>query len=158
MPSIIVLDTGPLSNSVVSFARPEKAPTVSQQCRQWMSDCEHSGKVLLVPAICYYEVLRELERRKATGKIRRLQEFVFGVPDRFIPLTTHHLEAAARMWGAARNAGVPTASDDALDADVILCAQALSLELASIDYLVATTNAGHLAQFVPCDEWTSIEP
>ena len=99
MPSIIVLDTGPLSNSVIPFAKQGKAHTSSQKCRQWISECEQSGAALFVPAICYYEVLRELERRRATAKIRRLQEFVFGEHDRFIPLTTPHLEAAARMLG-----------------------------------------------------------
>jgi hypothetical protein len=158
MPSIIILDTGPLSNAAVPVAKSGKTPTLSEQCRQWISDCEQSGAVLLVPAICYYEALRELERRQATGKIRRLQEFLFGVPSRFIPLTTIHLEAAARMWGTARNAGIPTASEDALDADVILYAQALSLGLDSADYIVATTNVGHLSRFVPCDDWTNIKP
>jgi predicted nucleic acid-binding protein len=158
MPSIIILDTGPLSNSVIFFAKPGDVPTLSQQCRRWISDCEHNGVTLLVPAICYYEALRELKRRSAADKIARLQEFVFGAPNRYIPLTTAHLEMAAQMWGEARNAGIQTASNDALDADVILCAQALSLGLSSSDYIVATTNIGHLSRFVPCDEWTNINP
>ena len=93
-----------------------------------------------------------------SSPLTRLQEFVFGVPDRFIPLTTRHLEMAARMWAGARNAGTPTASDDALDADVILCAQTLSLGLAVTDYIVATTNVGHLSRFVLCDDWMNIRP
>ena len=67
------------------------------------------------------------------------------------------MEAAARMWGEARNAGTPMASDDALDVDVILCAQALSLGLSASDYMVATTNVRHLAQFVSCNEWINIK-
>jgi len=158
MPSVVILDTGPLSNVAVPFAKAGNIPTLSEECRQWIRDCEQSGAVLLVPGICYYEALRELERRKAMGKIRRLQEFLFSVPSRFIPLTTAHLEAAARMWATARNTGIPTASDDALDADVILCAQVLSLGLSSPDYIVATTNVGHLSRFVPCEHWTNIKP
>lgn len=158
MPSIIILDTGPLSNAVVAFARSGKTPTLSQQCRQWIRDCEQAGTLLLVPAVCYYETLRELERRNAAAKIRRLREFVFGVPDRFIPITTAHLEEAARLWAVARNAGKAMASEDALDGDVILCAQALSLGLTPADYIVATTNVSHLAQFVPCEEWSKITP
>ena len=158
MPSIIILDTGPLSNAAVSFAKPGNIPTLSEECRHWISDCEQSGSVLLVPGICYYEALRELERRRAASKIQRLQEFLFGVPSRFIPLTTTHLEAAAQMWGLARNAGISTASNNALDADVILCAQTLSLGLSSSDYIVATTNVGHLSRFVPCDDWKNIRP
>jgi predicted nucleic acid-binding protein len=158
MPSIIILDTGPLSNSAIPFARPGDTPSFSQRCREWIGDCEHSGTVILVPAICYYEALRELKRRNAVSKVRRLQEFVFSVPGRYIPLTTAHLEMAAQMWGEARNAGIQTASNDALDADVILCAQTLSLGLSPSDYIVATTNIGHLSRFVPCDEWTNIHP
>lgn len=157
MSQIIILDTGPLSNSVVPYAGQGQALTFSQQCRRWIGDCEQNGALLLVPAICYYEALRELERRKAAGKIRRLKAFVFSVPDRFIPLNTSHLEEAARLWGAARNMGFQSASDHALDADVILCAQALSLGMASSDYIVATTNVGHLSRFVPCDDWTNIK-
>ncbi len=85
MPSFIILDTGPLSNSVVAPAKRGKPPTLSQQCRQWITE-------------------------------------------------------------------------QALDADVILCAQTLSLGLAPSDFVVATTNPGHLAQFVPCEEWTKITP
>lgn len=158
MPPIIVLDSGPLSNSAVSIAKPDTPPTLSQQCRRWISECERNGTVLLVPAISYYETLRELERRKAVRKIQRLQEFVFDVQYRFIPLTTAHLEEAARMWGDARNAGMQTASDDALDADVILAAQSLGLGLSTSDFIVATTNAAHLARFVPCDDWVNITP
>jgi predicted nucleic acid-binding protein len=158
MPSIIILDTGPLSNSVVSPARQGKPPTLSQQCRQWITDCERAGLLLLVPAIAYYEALREIERRNATKQRERLKEFVFALPDRFIPLTTTHLEEAARLWGATRSAGMPTASNEALDGDVILCAQALSLRLSPSDFVVATTNVGHLSRLVPCDEWKNITP
>jgi hypothetical protein len=62
------------------------------------------------------------------------------------------------MWGITRNAGTPLTSPDALDADVIVCAQTLSLGLLSEEYVVATTNARHLSRFVPCDEWTNIKP
>jgi predicted nucleic acid-binding protein len=62
MPDVIILDTGPLSNAVVALARPGKTPTLSEQCRQWIQDCEQAGVQLLIPAVCYYETLRELER------------------------------------------------------------------------------------------------
>ena len=158
MPSIIVLDTGPLSNSVVAPVRRGKIPTVSEECRDWISACEQAGALLLVPAIAYYEALREIERRDASRQRENLREFVFALPDRFLPLTTFHLEMAARMWSAARRGGYPTASDDALDGDVILAAQALGLGLSSTDYIVATTNVGHLTRYVPCDEWANIRP
>jgi len=114
--------------------------------------------MLIVPAVAYYEALREIERRRATAQIARLKAFSFLLPDRFVPLTTAHLEEAARMWGAARNAGQGTASDDALDGDVILVAQALSLGLPLSDFIIATTNPAHIARFAPCDHWMNIKP
>ena len=57
-----------------------------------------------------------------------------------------------------RNAGTPTAGVDALDGDVILAAQALSLGVATQDLVVATTNVAHLSLFVPADLWTNIVP
>lgn len=151
---ILLLDTFPTSSVA---KRPGKTPTLSDQCREWVEGCEAAGHTVLVPAIAYYEVLRELEQRRAAAQIQRLREFCLH-PSRFIPLTTAHLETAARLWGEVRRAGLPTASDDALDGDVLLAAQALSLGLAASDYLVATTNVGHLSRFVPADEWTSIIP
>ena len=49
--------------------------------------------------------------------------------------------------------GVSTASDDALDGDVILRAQVRSLGVTSADYVVATTNTRHLTLFVNTVEW-----
>jgi predicted nucleic acid-binding protein len=158
MPPVIILDSGPLSNSVVPLVKPRQTPSPSQICRLWLSDCEKAGATLIVPAIAYYETLRELECRQATAKLARLKAFSFLLPDRFVPLTTAHLEDAAGMWGSARRHGRPTASDDALDADVILAAQALSLGLRFSDFIIATTNPGHLSQFVPCDMWSNIRP
>ena len=85
----IILDTYPLGNAAIAPARPGSLPTSSQQCRQWMTDCERAGSVLLVPAIAFYEEVREMERRQASRQIARLQNFCFD-PTRFIPLTTAH--------------------------------------------------------------------
>jgi hypothetical protein len=64
----------------------------------------------------------------------------------------------AVLWGLTRRTGVPTAGDDAVDGDVILCAQVRSLGLDSADYVVATTNTRHLALFVNAVEWQHITP
>jgi hypothetical protein len=49
-----------------------------------------------------------------------------------------------------------TAPDRELDADMILCAQVVSLGLS--DVIVATTNVGHMSRFVMADEWRNIRP
>ena len=151
---IIVLDTFPTSSI---SKRPGRILSLSDACHSWVDDCEDQGHTILVPAICYYEALRELELRQATKQIERLKDFCL-LPTRFIPLTTEHLEFAAKLWGRARRRGRPTASDYALDADIILAAQALSLGLADTDFIVATTNVKHVGMFVPCDDWTNIKP
>ena len=151
---VIVLDTFPTSSVA---KRPGKTPTASDHCRNWITACELAGHMVLVPAICYYEALREMEQRQAVSQVASLKAFCL-LPTRFMPLSIAHLETAARLWGVARRAGLPTASPDALDGDVILAAQALSLGLPASDYIVATTNPGHLSRFVPCDLWTNIVP
>lgn len=158
MPKIIVLDTGTLSNCVVKIgSNSNAAPTTSELCRQWLTDCEHHGAMVIVPAIAYYEALREIELRQATGQRTRLIQYCFQ-PGRFIPLTTTQLETAAMLWAQSRRAGTPTSGDAALDGDVILCAQVQSLQLLPEDYVVATTNVKHLNQFVNAAEWQTITP
>lgn len=112
---------------------------------------------MLVPAISYYEVLRELEQRQAMSQIVRLNTFCLQ-PKRFLPLTTDHLAKAAQLWGQARRSGLPTAAPQALDGDVILAAQALSLGISAQGLLVATTNPAHISRYVTADLWTNIQP
>ena len=125
------------------------------QCHNWINEREAAGHRILVPAIASYEALRELELLGAEQQIRRLKAFCLQ-PSRFIPLTTVHLESAAKLWAQARKSGLPTADRHALDGDVILAAQALSFELAAPQFVIATTNPGHLSRFVPAQLWSDI--
>ncbi len=152
---VIVLDTFPASS--VSKRAGSGQLTVSDHCHRWINDCEVAGHRVLVPAISYYEVLRELEQRQATSQIVRLKTFCLQ-PQRFLSLTTEHLETAAQLWGAARRAGFPTADPHALDGDVILAAQALSLTIAPPGLIVATTNPAHISRYVAAELWTNIQP
>jgi len=155
-PPFIILDAYPLGNAVIAPAPPGATSSSSQQCRQWMTDCEKAGSILLVPAIAYYEEVREMEMRQAARQIARLQNFCFD-PARFIPLTTEHLSAAAKLWGQIRRSGQPTADRHGLDGDAILAAQTLSLGLGIDQYIVATRNAKHLVRFgLPAAEWQQI--
>jgi hypothetical protein len=72
----------------------------------------------------------------------------------YLPLTTRAMRQAALFWAQARQQGLPTAEDKAIDGDVILAAQAMTLGLP--DAVVATTNIGHLSRFVPADFWQNI--
>lgn len=65
---------------------------------------------------------------------------------------------AAQLWAGARRRGRPTADAAALDADVILAAQAqLLAEELRQPVIVVTTNARHLAQFVDARRWQEID-
>jgi hypothetical protein len=158
VPRVIILDTFPLSSTGKLDPPPGAVPTTLDRCHRWVRDCVAAGHHVVVPAIAYYEALRELERLNATGQIGRLRDFCHAVPGRYLALTDADLNLAAKLWGQARNAGTPTASVDALDGDVILAAQTLSLGVSVQDLIVATTNPGHLSRYVPAELWTTIAP
>jgi hypothetical protein len=52
--------------------------------------------------------------------------------------------------------GVPTASEDALDADVILAACAATIGQPGDQVIVATANVGHLARYCDAQLWSTI--
>ena len=109
-----------------------------------------------MPEIADYEVRRELIRVGAGASVTRLDGLKNLID--YLSLTTPMMQKAAELWAQARNAGIPTADKHALDGDVILCAQALSLGLPPADFVVATSNVRHLARFVPAKEWANIQP
>jgi len=99
-----------------------------------------------VPEITDYEVRRELIRIQSYSALANLD--AYHVQLDYLPLTTTAMRLAAELWAQARTAGHPTAPDPALDSDVILAAQAISL---NTPVVVATGNAAHLSRFVPAE-------
>jgi predicted nucleic acid-binding protein len=110
----------------------------------------------VVPEIVDYEIRRELHRANLTPAISALDAFNAAEPGRLLTLNSADLRLAAELWARARNQGIPTADRFALDIDVILSAQALSLGLPPSDLVVATGNVRHLSRFVPAEEWQNI--
>lgn len=145
----IVLDTGPLG--MVSNPR---ASEQNEQCRQWLDGLLAQGILVYVPEIADYELRRELLRATKTAGLRRLDAVCAEL--RYLPLTTAIMRHAAALWAQMRQQGQPTATDAALDGDVILAAQALSLTSPDNQVLVATTNVGHLVRMVPANAWSDI--
>lgn len=125
---------------------------------RWLARCIRAGHQVLVPAIIEYELRRELLRARKVAGLARLDAFIQAAPGRYLPLTSVALRLAAELWAQARQQGRPTAQNAALDVDVILAAQALSLGYPPEMVTVATTNRQHLAQFVDARLWTEIEP
>jgi hypothetical protein len=74
----------------------------------------------------------------------------------YTPVTTAEWRQAADFWADARARGIPTASRDALDADVILAACATTIGQPGDVVVVATMNVGHLARYCDARLWTSI--
>jgi hypothetical protein len=154
----IALDAYPLGNATVTHVRRGSIPTSSQECKQWIDDCEQAGAIMLVPAIAYYEEVRELELRRATGQIARLQHYCFD-SKRFVPLSTKDLSQAAKLWAQVRQAGQPTTDRHALDGDAILAAQILNLGLPKNDVVIVTKNPKHFMRFgLATEEWQNIQP
>jgi len=116
--------------------------------------CQFGGCsiTILIPEIADYELRRELLRATKSTSIQRLDALAQATE--YLPITTAIMRRAAQLWAQARKQGQPTAADDSIDADVILAAQAIELGVPNI--VIATTNVGHLARFVPARLWQDI--
>jgi hypothetical protein len=148
---LLFLDSGPLG----LITHPQRSPEVIA-VTEWVKQCILAGVRIVVPAIVYYEIKRELLRARKDLSVARLDAFVNAVPGRYIPLTDEALRLAAEMWTQSRQAGRLTADLRALDIDVLLAAQLLSL--GTTPALIATTNPKHLSQLAPARHWTDITP
>lgn len=150
MSRIVLLDSGPLGIVI----NPKAASPLSQEGKVWLEYLPQKGYIVMLPEIADYEVRRELIRAGKTAGIRRLDQLKSQIPYR--PLTTEVMLLAAQLWADARNRGKPTADSHALDGDVILAAQAILEVNAGNEVVIATTNVGHLSQFVDAREWRLI--
>ena len=88
--------------------------------------------------------------------VRQLDFLLDGPDVAYLPINTRAIRLAAQFWAEARRTGRPTADRHALDADMILAAQARLLAEDGYDVIVATTNVRHLTRFVPASEWATI--
>jgi hypothetical protein len=134
---VVLLDAGPLG----LVTNPQRSRQ-SLACAQWLQALVTHGLRIIVPEIADYEVRRELLRAKKESRLE------------YLPLTTAAMRQAAVFWAQARQKGMPTADDKALDGDVILAAQAMAIGVA--DVVIATTNVGHLSRFAPAALWPHI--
>ncbi len=150
-PKYIILDSTP-----IGLILQRKNLPLAEACREWLRDKLTEGRRLVLPEIIDYENRRELLRLKNDRSLRDLDLFGTAEPDRYLPLTSAALKLAAQLWADARLGGYATASDKALDVDVILAAQALTSGLPATDFIVATSNLRHLSLFVPSELWPKI--
>ena len=147
MSRTVLLDSGPLG----LLSNPARSAEVLA-CNAWLASLVAQGVRVIVPEIADYEVRRELTRANKSNGIARLDALSNSLE--YLPLTTTAMRQAALFWAQARQQGRQTAGDKALDGDVILVAQAVTLNAPNT--VVATTNVGHLSRFVPADVWRNI--
>jgi predicted nucleic acid-binding protein len=149
MSQLVLLDTGPLGLITHPKASPE-----SNQCNQWMRDQLQKGSRVLVTGISDYELRREMLLNGAIKGLEKLDALRKAVG--FVPITSEVMNQAAWFWAQARKMGKPTASDPALDGDMILSAHAHIMQTQGHDVIVATTNIKHLDLFCNAQLWTGI--
>lgn len=139
---IVVLDAGPLG--LVSHPR---GGDEAAEAKAWLRELLEAGTDVRIPEIADYEQRRELLRAGRKRSVERLEGLEQHMG--YLPLTTPAMHRAADLWAELRNAGLPAAPPEALDADMILAAQALTIaERESTGVVVATTNPGHLSRVV----------
>ena len=150
---IVALDSSPLS---LLAQRHGVAP--ADECREWADAMGRAGHSIVVPAIADYEVRRELLRANKLSSITRLDEIRANPRLMFLPMTDAALLRAASLWADARKRGLPTAHPSELDCDVLLVAILLTSGIPANQVVVATSNVGHLARFLPAQTWQNIVP
>jgi predicted nucleic acid-binding protein len=145
--TVVLLDTGPLG----LVTNPKLSPQ-SLACTQWLQNLIANNVRIIVPEIADYELRRELLRARKTNGIAKLDALESLLE--YLPLTTQAMHQAAQFWAQARQQGQPTAGDKTIDGDMILAGQGATLGVD--EFVIATTNVGHLGRFVPANLWNNI--
>jgi predicted nucleic acid-binding protein len=119
-----------------------------------------AGHLVLVPEIIDYEHRRELLLNDSLAAVARLDAFKEN--GAYLPVSEAAFLTGAQFWATARRKGQPTADRHALDADMLLAAQAATFDRldwdrsAEEDVVIATTNVGHLSRFADARLWKDI--
>jgi predicted nucleic acid-binding protein len=152
---IILLDSGVIGN----ICNPN-ASSLRHQLDNWLFGSMARGAYIVSSTICDFEVRRSLRLSEIQGSS------ITGIPNLdslnntidFISVDLEITRLAADLWAVARRNGIPTAANEKLDADLIICATCQSLEENNPGrtVIVATTNVKHLSRFVTAATWQEI--
>ena len=123
----------------------------------WLDLLVGRAKVMMSD-LTAYEVRRELIRLGSSRKLGRLDDLRSNLAR--AEMTEAAWIKASEFWATVRQAGKPTASPDALDADAILAGVAATIGTAQDVVTIATTNVRHLSWFAGIDaqDWRAIAP
>src|SRR5947209_10702971 len=121
MATIYLLDTGPLG--LLAHDRPARRVPI----QAWLVQEITAGASMYISEVADYEVRRELTRLIRAGqlpanRLNRLDQLASLFT--YLPVSTSMWQRAAQLWADARVHGFPTANPAALDADVLIAAQA----------------------------------
>ena len=153
---LALLDSGPLS-----LITHPNGGSEALECQNWLIDFLDAGHVALVPEICYYEVRRELYRSQLKNSVQskglaKLDAFVQRTG--LVPITSEAMLLATEFWAEARHKHIQGTPDPALDADMILCAQAKLIDPSEwnadgANVVIVTRNVKHLEHFATALHW-----
>jgi hypothetical protein len=152
MDRVILLDSNPLS----MVSNPAGEP-VNQRCRKWMESLLQAGISVRVPEITDYELRRVLIYNGKNPGIARL-DAVIEETGGLLLINNKIMRQAADFWSQARHSGRGKATDQRLDVDVILCAQARAVFDDGNDVEIASENTRDLSKFVKARPWYVIKP
>lgn len=140
---VILLDTGPLGR--ITHPKEKENNEIAKWCKEVLA----KGISVVIPEIADYELRRNLILEELNESIIRLDELEQDLW--YLPINTDIMRKASELWAVARKAGKLTADPKELNGDVILAAQALS-----INGIVATENVSHLDFFVQAKNWKQL--
>lgn len=146
MSQLILIDPGPLG-----YVTNPRASAINDRCSRWLDGLLAYGEQVVIPEIADYETRRGWLRAGQPQAVARLNGLKATLT--YPPITTEAMLLAAELWADARRRGYATAGDPALDADVILAAQAITL---GANTVIATTNVGHLSRYTQAQLWDQI--
>jgi len=157
---IVLLDTGVLG-LIINSKPSEKNREEVRQCNEWMENLLKNNIRIVVSEIADYEERRELILQNKLNNIQRLDALISRVG--YFRITTDVMREAAKLWAFTRKEGKQTADNKALDADVILCAQAIIAKREGIDVIIATSDPGDLNRllrnyYISARRWRDILP
>lgn len=114
-----------LDSDVLSMATNPKASAETVECARWIKSLMHRNIPVRVPDIIDYELRRTLVFGEKLNGIRRLDELRRDAG--YLELDVETILLASDLWALSMKSGRPLADEKALNADVILAAQAYML-------------------------------
>lgn len=149
MSKTVFLDTG-----VLGYITHPKGSEESRACVEWLMGHLNNGSRVCLPEVCDYELRRSYLLNKSSNALAKLDKLKKAIE--YVPIESVMMLKAAELWAISRYNGKPTADPKELDGDVILAAQAItSSNEAELE--IATTNVGHLGQFVKANLWRDVK-